>query len=282
MLSLPSSVELSCASTLKSCVSLSYFVAVCALQFAEGLPSGLLACSFCSTDGCSSKFPSSASGVSTRVLIAFGTPSKLEGLSKSLLRQPSGSMCRGTEILQYGSNPFRLQQGVWCLAIAQAQPFGRTPEVIEPENMTRRGHEWLSPQLVHERHPVAQVCPPSPCKICLLTLDAVQWARVGRQAAMDRVREHQTALSAAVGVTVAAAGAYYVWRNRDRTPQAGPYSADSLPTGAFDALIVGAGPSGSTAAYYLARAGAKVRASSPITLSLTSRTPQILTTGFTK
>ena len=75
---------------------------------------------------------------------------------------------------------------------------------------------------------------------------------------MDRLREHQTAVSAAVGVTVAAAGAYYVWRSRDRTPQAGPYVADSLPTGAFDAVIVGAGPSGSTAAYYLARAGAKV------------------------
>lgn len=75
---------------------------------------------------------------------------------------------------------------------------------------------------------------------------------------MYKLREHQTVITAAAGVTVAVAGAYYVWRSRDRTPKAGPYTADNLPDGVFDALIVGAGPSGSTAAYYLARAGAKV------------------------
>lgn len=75
---------------------------------------------------------------------------------------------------------------------------------------------------------------------------------------MDRIQEHRTAALAAAGVTVAAAGAYLLYRSRNNVPQSGPFPVDSLPAGAYDAVIVGAGPSGSTAAYYLARAGAKV------------------------
>ncbi len=75
--------------------------------------------------------------------------------------------------------------------------------------------------------------------------------------AMDRLQEHRNAVIAAAGVTVAAAGAYYVLSHRHRVPKAGPYPVESLPAGAYDAVIVGAGPSGSTAGFYLARAGAK-------------------------
>ncbi len=48
-------------------------------------------------------------------------------------------------------------------------------------------------------------------------------------------------------------------RRRLRVPKTGPFAADSLPSDAFDAIIVGGGPSGSTCGYYLAKAGAKVR-----------------------
>ena len=76
--------------------------------------------------------------------------------------------------------------------------------------------------------------------------------------AMDRLQEHRTAAIAAAGLTVAATGAYLAYRSRNAVPQRGPYPVDSLPSNAFDAIIVGAGPSGSTAAFYLARGGAKV------------------------
>jgi hypothetical protein len=74
---------------------------------------------------------------------------------------------------------------------------------------------------------------------------------------MDKLQEHRTVAIAAAGVTVAAVGAYYLTRNR--VPKTGPYPADSLPADAYDAVIVGAGPSGSTAGFYLARAGSKAR-----------------------
>ena len=75
---------------------------------------------------------------------------------------------------------------------------------------------------------------------------------------MDRIQEHRTAVIAAAGLTVAAAGAYYALSARNRVPKEGSFPPESLPTDAYDAIIVGAGPSGSTAAYYLARGGAKV------------------------
>ena len=75
---------------------------------------------------------------------------------------------------------------------------------------------------------------------------------------MDKIQENRTVIAAAVGITVAAAGTYYLVRNSSQPPKTGPYPAERLPAGAFDAVIVGAGPSGSTAAFYLARGGAKV------------------------
>ena len=76
---------------------------------------------------------------------------------------------------------------------------------------------------------------------------------------MDKIQEHRTAVIAAAGLTVVAAGAYIAIRTRSKVPKEGPFSADSLPKDAYDAVIVGAGPSGSTAAFFLANGGAKVR-----------------------
>ena len=69
---------------------------------------------------------------------------------------------------------------------------------------------------------------------------------------------------AAVGVAAASVlgGALIYASNRRRrlaVPKSGPFPTESLPVGAYDAIIVGGGPSGSTCAYYLAKAGAKVR-----------------------
>ena len=75
---------------------------------------------------------------------------------------------------------------------------------------------------------------------------------------MDRIQEHRTTVIAAAGLTVAAVGAYYAISVRNKVPREGSFPPESLPNNAYDAIIVGAGPSGSTAAYYLARSGAKV------------------------
>lgn len=53
-------------------------------------------------------------------------------------------------------------------------------------------------------------------------------------------------------------------RRRLATPTTGPYPVEKLPTDAYDAVIVGGGPSGSTCAFYLAKAGAKVLRSAQI------------------
>ena len=75
---------------------------------------------------------------------------------------------------------------------------------------------------------------------------------------MEKIQQHKPVIAAAAGITVVAAGTYLLLKSRERAPRSGPFGVDTLPAGAFDAVIVGAGPSGSTAAYYLARAGAKV------------------------
>ena len=47
-------------------------------------------------------------------------------------------------------------------------------------------------------------------------------------------------------------------RGASRHPPPAPTQPSLLPEGAYDAVIIGAGPSGSTAGYYLAQGGAKV------------------------
>uniref|UniRef100_A0A7S1SI38 FAD-binding domain-containing protein n=1 Tax=Tetraselmis chuii TaxID=63592 RepID=A0A7S1SI38_9CHLO len=66
-----------------------------------------------------------------------------------------------------------------------------------------------------------------------------------------------------VGATAAvAAGGYLTYRllssRRPKVPKTGPWTQDTLPSDAYVAVVVGAGPSGSTAAFYLAKAGVKV------------------------
>lgn len=73
--------------------------------------------------------------------------------------------------------------------------------------------------------------------------------------------EEQTKTAAGIAAAALIGGAgIYAYRRHQRlaVPKAGPFPAGSLPSGAFDAVIVGGGPSGSTCGYYLAQGGAKV------------------------
>lgn len=77
--------------------------------------------------------------------------------------------------------------------------------------------------------------------------------------ATDYVKENKKTVGIAAGVTTAALiGAYAYRKAANAVPASGPYAPSSLPKDAYDAVIVGAGPSGSVCAYYLAKAGAKV------------------------
>lgn len=65
------------------------------------------------------------------------------------------------------------------------------------------------------------------------------------------------------GATAVAAGSYLVYRalarrSRPPVPSSGPWTSGTLPDDAYVACVVGAGPAGSTAAFYLAKAGARV------------------------
>lgn len=64
----------------------------------------------------------------------------------------------------------------------------------------------------------------------------------------------------AAGLSTVAFGAAVAYTRsvRNAVPKSGPYTQFSLPTDAYDAVIVGAGPSGSVCGYYLAKSGAKV------------------------
>ncbi|KAL3161158.1 hypothetical protein ABBQ38_009529 [Trebouxia sp. C0009 RCD-2024] len=72
-------------------------------------------------------------------------------------------------------------------------------------------------------------------------------------------RDNQRALGAAAITAVAATSLYLLRRrNLGRPPSSGPYPQGSLPADAYDLVIVGAGPSGSTTAYFSAKKGLKV------------------------
>lgn len=76
---------------------------------------------------------------------------------------------------------------------------------------------------------------------------------------MERIKANRGAVAgAAVGLTLAAAATYYVARRSSRVRPVGRFPPETLPSDAYDAVIVGAGPSGSTCAYFLAKSGAKV------------------------
>lgn len=82
----------------------------------------------------------------------------------------------------------------------------------------------------------------------------------GVKAAKEFYDENQKAVLTAAAGTAAVGGAYLLYKQYQRTyvPKSGPYPAGTLPAGAYDAVIVGAGPSGATCAYFMAKAGAKV------------------------
>jgi NADPH-dependent 2,4-dienoyl-CoA reductase/sulfur reductase-like enzyme len=79
------------------------------------------------------------------------------------------------------------------------------------------------------------------------------------QKVIESVKENKTTV-AAVGLGgLAVAGAALYYRRRQLTPPAvGKFPVGTLPADAYDAVIVGAGPSGSVCAFYSAKAGAKV------------------------
>ncbi|KAG2447445.1 hypothetical protein HYH02_007770 [Chlamydomonas schloesseri] len=73
------------------------------------------------------------------------------------------------------------------------------------------------------------------------------------------VAENKKEVAIGAAVTTGALLAAYAYRRaQSAVPARGPYPVGSLPSDAYDAVIVGAGPSGSVCAYYMARGGAKV------------------------
>ncbi len=79
------------------------------------------------------------------------------------------------------------------------------------------------------------------------------------QGVLDKVQENKKEVLIGAGVATAALGAALLYtRAKNAVPKSGPYPPGTLPEGAYDAVIVGAGPSGSVCAYYLAKAGLKV------------------------
>mmetsp|Transcript_17105 Transcript_17105/g.47439 ORF Transcript_17105/g.47439 Transcript_17105/m.47439 type:complete len:498 (+) Transcript_17105:1914-3407(+) len=80
-----------------------------------------------------------------------------------------------------------------------------------------------------------------------------------KECATDVYDRHPKACIGAAGATTAALVAAYAWRRAaNYVPQTGPYSPDTLPADAYDAAVVGAGPSGSVCGYFLAKGGGKV------------------------
>lgn len=71
-------------------------------------------------------------------------------------------------------------------------------------------------------------------------------------------KQKAVAAVAAGGLVVAGAALYYKRQQQLAVPKEGPYPVGTLPADAYDAVIVGAGPSGSTTAYYSAKQGAKI------------------------
>ena len=63
----------------------------------------------------------------------------------------------------------------------------------------------------------------------------------------------EEALYLAGGVAAAGLVGSFVAKKLDEAPSSGPYPTSTLPKDAYDAIIVGAGPSGSVCGHYLAR-----------------------------
>lgn len=87
-------------------------------------------------------------------------------------------------------------------------------------------------------------------------MDSINRLATGAQ--QTYTENKKTVLAVAGASTVAAAGLLLYKRAKNAVPKSGPYPVGTLPADAYDAAIVGGGPSGSTCGYYMARGGAKV------------------------
>jgi NADPH-dependent 2,4-dienoyl-CoA reductase/sulfur reductase-like enzyme len=89
------------------------------------------------------------------------------------------------------------------------------------------------------------------------SLDAVKDAIDGL---VEKAAAADKRVVAAAGAAVAVGAGVLLYRRYQRTagPKKGPLTPDTLPAGAYDAVIVGAGPSGSVCANFAVQGGAKV------------------------
>eukprot|EP00879_Flechtneria_rotunda_P026411 GHRR01028160.1.p1 GENE.GHRR01028160.1~~GHRR01028160.1.p1 ORF type:complete len:388 (+),score=119.24 GHRR01028160.1:77-1240(+) len=79
------------------------------------------------------------------------------------------------------------------------------------------------------------------------------------QKALATLNENRTTVAAVATGGAALAGAALLYKRRAQAVlKEGPYPVGTLPADAYDAVIVGAGPSGSVAAHYFAKGGGKV------------------------
>lgn len=80
------------------------------------------------------------------------------------------------------------------------------------------------------------------------------------EAAKAAIKDTDPKILAAAGAVAAVGAGALLYRRYQRTAPAkkGALTPDTLPAGAYDALIVGAGPSGSVCANFAVRGGAKV------------------------
>lgn len=75
----------------------------------------------------------------------------------------------------------------------------------------------------------------------------------------NTVQDNKKAVAVAAGASTAAlAGLYLARKAANAVPKTGSYGFGTLPVDAYDAVVVGAGPSGSVCSYYLSKNGAKV------------------------
>lgn len=74
---------------------------------------------------------------------------------------------------------------------------------------------------------------------------------------LEKLREPKV-IAGALAASAACATVYYLVKRSYGSRRDRPGKFTSLPQGAYDSVIVGAGPSGATCAYYLARNGASV------------------------
>jgi len=81
-----------------------------------------------------------------------------------------------------------------------------------------------------------------------------------KAAVSDLVEKTDPKVAALAGTAVAVGAGALLYRSyvRNAGPKTGPLTPETLPAGAYDVVIVGAGPSGSVCANFACQGGAKV------------------------